>query len=424
MLYPNDTTLEGFLNSAGFDTRIVMEFDVFGISGSIVSADILFPIASRVASGTMLDIFAYSGNGTMELADAFAGAAAGSFAPTTSGVNTIGLTAGTLQSLLDGGATYIGIVMLTPIPGQAVWRDVTNNTVLRLDVVPRVAIDIRPGSDRNGINPRSKGKIPVAILSTGDFDATQVDPATVRFGPDEAPAVGYSVKDVDYDGDWDLVVRFKKRDTGITCGDTEATLVGETYEGQAITGTDFIKVKGCPPTVTTLDQYQLTADQTVAIHATIAAPARVGQTFTVDIAGTLESVELSLSDIGSGGDLVVNILDMNGGDLSLAPSLGSVNITEDDLGPFVSSLDAGSVNATLINLTSLNISVNVGDVLAIDLSTSRSLPNLYGVRRQIGADNYLGGSHYAGNGFLDGFDLAFKTFISTVTVHHRKYGFH
>jgi len=43
-----------------------------------------------------------------------------------------------------------------------------------------VEIDIKPGSDPNPINPGLKGLVPVAILSSPEFDATQVDPATVN----------------------------------------------------------------------------------------------------------------------------------------------------------------------------------------------------------------------------------------------------
>ena len=42
-----------------------------------------------------------------------------------------------------------------------------------------VAIDIRPGSERNPVNPKSNGVLPVAIFSSETFDATQVDPSTV-----------------------------------------------------------------------------------------------------------------------------------------------------------------------------------------------------------------------------------------------------
>jgi len=49
-----------------------------------------------------------------------------------------------------------------------------------------VSCDIKPGSDPNSINPKSKGVIPVAILTTPDFDASTVDPTSVMFGPGEA----------------------------------------------------------------------------------------------------------------------------------------------------------------------------------------------------------------------------------------------
>ena len=45
VLEPGSTLLEAFHNAGGFDTRLVMEFDVSAISGSIASAEILFPAA-------------------------------------------------------------------------------------------------------------------------------------------------------------------------------------------------------------------------------------------------------------------------------------------------------------------------------------------------------------------------------------------
>ncbi len=121
-----------------------------------------------------------------------------------------------------------------------------------------IAINIKPGGDRNSINPRSKGKIPLAILTTniadGDssnFDAMQVDPSTVAFGPNGAAQShrrGH-VADIDGDGDADLILHFNTQETGIQCGDIEATLTGETFSDQLINGSDTIDTVGCPKAI-------------------------------------------------------------------------------------------------------------------------------------------------------------------------------
>jgi flagellar motor protein MotB len=102
-------------------------------------------------------------------------------------------------------------------------------------------IDIKPGSFPNSINPNSNGVIPVAILTTADFDAATVDPATVAFGPDGAAPVHYALEDVDGDGDIDMILHFKTQDTGISPGDTEATLTAETEGGTIISCSDSVR---------------------------------------------------------------------------------------------------------------------------------------------------------------------------------------
>lgn len=108
-----------------------------------------------------------------------------------------------------------------------------------------VTIDIKPGTENNSVNPRSKGKLTVAILTTDGFDASTVNASTVRFGPGEAQPVSYQLEDVDYEGYLDLALKFETQDTGIACGDTEATLSGQTFDGVQIIGTDAIKTVGC-----------------------------------------------------------------------------------------------------------------------------------------------------------------------------------
>jgi probable HAF family extracellular repeat protein len=110
-----------------------------------------------------------------------------------------------------------------------------------------VTIDIKPGSDPATINPKSQGVIPVAILTTDTFDATTVNASTVRFGKNgtEAPPVQSAVEDVNGDGLSDLILHFNTQATGIQCGDTSASLTGQTFSGRAIQGSDSIVTVGC-----------------------------------------------------------------------------------------------------------------------------------------------------------------------------------
>jgi len=115
-----------------------------------------------------------------------------------------------------------------------------------------VVIDIKPGSDPNSIACRNgRAVIAVAILTTEDFDATNIDHTTVAFqGAYEIHADRRSGEprrheaDVDGDGDVDLVFHFSLAETDLTCDSTEATLTGETVNGLVIEGTDEIRMVG------------------------------------------------------------------------------------------------------------------------------------------------------------------------------------
>ncbi len=116
-----------------------------------------------------------------------------------------------------------------------------------------VDIDIKPGSDPNSINPRHRGKIPVAILSTPDFDAQgEADRSSLTFGRtgDEdslhlrgrngIPNCG--VEDVNGDGLQDLVCHFETQETGFQPGDKEGILKGQTLDGTPIEGSDSVGI--------------------------------------------------------------------------------------------------------------------------------------------------------------------------------------
>ena len=122
--------------------------------------------------------------------------------------------------------------------------DVTYSTAI-VPTSMEVAIDINPGKAPSIINLKSGGFVNVAVLTVGDFDALQIDPDTAKFGPDRAVTARYKVKDVDSDGDDDLLLYYRVQQTGIACSDTQATLTGELYDETPITGTDFVQTKNC-----------------------------------------------------------------------------------------------------------------------------------------------------------------------------------
>jgi len=109
-----------------------------------------------------------------------------------------------------------------------------------------VTIDVSPGSKWNYVVPQW-GVISVAILTTEAFDATTVDDSTVRLGPSGAKRIPSStaLRDVDRDGDTDVVLVFRTRETGIKCGAKQVTLVGATLAGEMFTGYDAIRTILC-----------------------------------------------------------------------------------------------------------------------------------------------------------------------------------
>jgi len=116
-------------------------------------------------------------------------------------------------------------------------------------------IGIKPRSRHNLVNPFSRAVIPVAIFGSDRLDVADVDVTTLAFGPAEAPpaldptnpqAPLFGHRDVDRDGEKDLVSRYRTPETGIALGDTEACLMGETLDGMPFHGCDVITtVPGC-----------------------------------------------------------------------------------------------------------------------------------------------------------------------------------
>ena len=116
-----------------------------------------------------------------------------------------------------------------------------------------VTIDIDIWSSNNEIDPDSTVQIPVGVFTTSladgdsvDFDASQIDPASLRFGFGEATSqAGPFTLDIDSDGDLEAVFLFQTSDAAFLCEDTDAMLIGQTFAGQAFIGTDAITTINC-----------------------------------------------------------------------------------------------------------------------------------------------------------------------------------
>ena len=102
-------------------------------------------------------------------------------------------------------------------------------------------IDIKPCSDPNSINLKSRGVVPVAILSTEVFDAGTVDPATVEFAG--TSPVRWTMEDVcPEDGYVDMLFHFRTQELNLDKNSTEAYLTGYEYNGEFIWGVDSVNI--------------------------------------------------------------------------------------------------------------------------------------------------------------------------------------
>ena len=147
-------------------------------------------------------------------------------------------------TILIGGLAFVLPLVLATMVQSTVF--LTDTLVVDIGVTPcKESNIIRNCENENRV-------IAVTIFTTDDFDALTVNHKTVKFEVeavethlDEAGDPRRHELDVDGDGDIDLVFHFRLGDTVLDCDSTEATLTGETSDGQSIEGTtSIVMVKG------------------------------------------------------------------------------------------------------------------------------------------------------------------------------------
>jgi hypothetical protein len=115
------------------------------------------------------------------------------------------------------------------------------------DATRLVTVDVRPDTTINTVNLKSKGRLPVAVLSSVTFDARQIDPHSVTLNGSTVSRRGdgdvmWSFEDANSDGLLDLVLHFSIAELHVASTDTMLVLTGLTTTGEAVRGEDSIRV--------------------------------------------------------------------------------------------------------------------------------------------------------------------------------------
>ena len=141
-------------------------------------------------------------------------------------------------------------------PVDIAWVEFSlDNTYLVLDnfaYLPgqqKLSIDIKPNNANNHVNQQSTGKLAVAVFGSPTFDPHQIDLTSLRLGAtgQEAALAGKGFKDVNSDGDVDLIARFTIADIALACTTRQLMLTGTLLSGEVIVGTDQVHVVNCTP---------------------------------------------------------------------------------------------------------------------------------------------------------------------------------
>lgn len=106
--------------------------------------------------------------------------------------------------------------------------------------------DARPHHEFEGLRHRFRHGLPVALLSSDSFDATNVDQSTLKFGAtgDEDSFIRCSRRPFDVNRDKlpDLVCWFDFTKSGFVPGDNQGILTGSTNAGDAFEGEGWLKI--------------------------------------------------------------------------------------------------------------------------------------------------------------------------------------
>jgi hypothetical protein len=107
-----------------------------------------------------------------------------------------------------------------------------------------VVVDIKPGSNRNSFNLKSKGVLPVSILGSDDYDVAEIDVPSLLLEGEVAPLRSRLRESAD--GYLDLKLKFSSEAVQNALGNLQpgqtydVWITGKFKDGTRILGSDFI----------------------------------------------------------------------------------------------------------------------------------------------------------------------------------------
>lgn len=255
-----DTWLEhlAVVNDGLMNVATAFEFDLSGVpAGAQIEMAVLGVLVGTVEGLRQVAVSAFPGDGTVSLPDFAAGTLVEQRTVETTApylaVDVTSVVNGWLADQVPFGGFNLREVPanppmpLLPIPVLDSSDPPAPALLVAYRAVPRIGIDVRPGTEPNNVNLRSKGNVPVAILSGATLYApTDVVVESLHFGRDgtEASLLRCSgmPEDVNLDGLLDLVCYFSTQAAAFQPGDAEAVLTVETTDGVKREGRDSIRI--------------------------------------------------------------------------------------------------------------------------------------------------------------------------------------
>ncbi len=136
------------------------------------------------------------------------------------------------------------VAALVPSPGVGPAPDLPPDEIIvdppDVDPLIEVDVDVKPGSDPNSVNTKSKGQLPIGIYGSATFDVRDIDPSTIN-----VECMGTTSDDIKIafedlvvgDGIEDMIIHLPMQ--SFPWGAPKGTLVTITVTGELFDGTPF-----------------------------------------------------------------------------------------------------------------------------------------------------------------------------------------